>query len=105
MGEALDIRGVALIVSLLFSITSIAAHFTLVRAQSSSCYNGIVMPASQGNGAIHVPPVILIHGIIENAAAWSKWEPWLKQDGIPYCTVSFDSDDPCGRTMDHANEL
>ena len=38
-------------------------------------------------------------------AAWSKWEPWLKHDGIPYCTVSFDSDDPCGRTIDHANEL
>jgi pimeloyl-ACP methyl ester carboxylesterase len=64
------------------------------------------MPKLEGGGVIHVPPVILIHGYIENAAAWSNWEPWLQNDGIPFCTASFvHSDDPCGNATDHANEL
>jgi triacylglycerol esterase/lipase EstA (alpha/beta hydrolase family) len=106
MGEAIYLLAILLIVSLLLTTTGIATHFTLAHAQTSSCYNGIVMPTSRGVGAIHVPPVILIHGYIENAAAWSKWEPWLQHDGIPFCTASFvHSDDPCGYATDHANEL
>jgi hypothetical protein len=37
---------------------------------------------------------------------FSDWQPLLKSDGIPFCTVTFhQSDDPCGSAKDHAKEL
>jgi triacylglycerol esterase/lipase EstA (alpha/beta hydrolase family) len=91
---------------LLTTIMSVAAHFTSAHAQTSSdCYKGLVMPETNNSRAIKVPPVILIHGYIENAAAWFNWEPLLQKNGIPFCTVSFHLNDPCGTAIDHANEL
>jgi pimeloyl-ACP methyl ester carboxylesterase len=97
-----------LVLSLLFTTTIIETgrYSTLAHAQTSSCYNGVVMPTSP---ATHVP-VILIHGYYEDSSVWSKWETLLQQDGIPYCTVTFSQSldptyDPCGSATDHANEL
>ena len=101
-----------LILSLLFVTmaitTSSAAYFNgpiiVTHAQTIplSCYNGVVMPTSP---ATHVP-VILIHGYYEGSEVWSKWMPLLRDDRIPFCTVTFSqSSDPCGKAIDHANEL
>jgi pimeloyl-ACP methyl ester carboxylesterase len=100
---------------LIFSLTvtmttSITTHFTPTHAQTSSdCNYGLVMPNRDIN-TIHVAPVILIHGYIENAVAWSQWEQWLQDDGIPFCTATFVHSneplyDPCGTATSHANEL
>jgi pimeloyl-ACP methyl ester carboxylesterase len=51
-------------------------------------------------------PVLLIHGYVEDAAIWKKWEDLLKKDGIQFFTVTFkDSDDKCGSAKQHAIEL
>ena len=71
MGEAIRLFVRVLLASLLLTtMISTTSYFTLVHAQTSSsnCYNGLVMPKLEVGGAIHVPPVILIHGYIENAA-------------------------------------
>ena len=96
-----------LMLSLLFTtmvITISSANFKVTHAQTTplSCYNGVVMPTSP---ATHVP-VILIHGYYEGSEVWSKWIPLLRNDHIPFCTVTFfQSSDPCGKAIDHANEL
>lgn len=69
-------------------------------AQTSSCYNGVIVPSLP-----HSPiPIILIHGYFEDYTVWSQWEALLK-DNFPYCTVSFNVDDECGAATDHAKEL
>jgi pimeloyl-ACP methyl ester carboxylesterase len=51
-------------------------------------------------------PVLLIHGYVEDAAIWKKWEDLLKKDGIQFFTITFkDSDDKCGSAEQHAKEL
>jgi uncharacterized alpha/beta hydrolase family protein len=51
-------------------------------------------------------PVLLIHGYVEDAAIWKKWEDMLRKDGIQFFTVTFkDSDDKCGSAEQHAKEL
>jgi uncharacterized alpha/beta hydrolase family protein len=51
-------------------------------------------------------PVLLVHGYVEDAAAWEKWEDILKKDDIQFFTVNFkDSDDRCGSAKQHAIEL
>ena len=51
-------------------------------------------------------PVLLIHGYVEDAAVWKKWEDMLRKDGIQFFTVTFkDSDDKCGSAEQHAREL
>jgi pimeloyl-ACP methyl ester carboxylesterase len=51
-------------------------------------------------------PVILIHGYSEGSWVWSDWQRLLKNDSIPFCTVTFHhSNDPCGSAKDHAKEL
>ena len=51
-------------------------------------------------------PVLLIHGYVEDAAIWKKWEELLKKDGIQFFTITFkDSDDKCGSAEQHAKEL
>jgi pimeloyl-ACP methyl ester carboxylesterase len=90
----------------LFLTTSIGSSFNVAHARTSSCYDGVVMPPGPSSSSSHVLPVILVHGYIENAGVWSKWESYLKNNAIPFCTVSFiQSDDTCGRAADHANEL
>ena len=51
-------------------------------------------------------PVLLIHGYVEDAAVWKKWEDMLRKDGIQFFTATFkDSDDKCGSAEQHAIEL
>ncbi len=51
-------------------------------------------------------PVLLIHGYVEDAAVWKKWEDMLRKDGIQFFTVTFkDSNDKCGSAEQHAKEL
>lgn len=51
-------------------------------------------------------PVLLIHGYVEDATVWKKWEDMLRKEGIQFFTVTFkDSDDKCGSAEQHAREL
>ncbi len=51
-------------------------------------------------------PVLLVHGLGEDASMWKKWEELLTNDGIQYHTVTFqESDDRCGTALAHALEL
>jgi pimeloyl-ACP methyl ester carboxylesterase len=51
-------------------------------------------------------PVLLVHGLGEDASMWKKWEELLTKDGIQYHTITFrDSDDKCGTAIAHAVEL
>jgi pimeloyl-ACP methyl ester carboxylesterase len=51
-------------------------------------------------------PVLLVHGLGEDASMWKKWEELLTNDGIQYHTVTFqESDDKCGTALAHALEL
>src|SRR5215207_2970564 len=47
-------------------------------------------------------PVLLVHGLGEDASMWKKWEELLAKDGIQYHTITFqDSDDKCGTAIAH----
>lgn len=51
-------------------------------------------------------PVLLVHGLAEDATVWKKWEDLLKKDGIRVYTITFQkSDDKCGAAIAHATEL
>jgi pimeloyl-ACP methyl ester carboxylesterase len=51
-------------------------------------------------------PVLLVHGLGEDASIWKKWEELLTNDGIQYHTITFqESDDKCGTALAHAVEL
>lgn len=51
-------------------------------------------------------PVLLIHGLAEDASIWKKWEELLTNDGIQYYTITFqESDDKCATALAHALEL
>jgi pimeloyl-ACP methyl ester carboxylesterase len=51
-------------------------------------------------------PVVLVHGLGEDASIWQEWEGLLEQDGIPFYTITFQkSDDRCGAAVAHATEL
>jgi pimeloyl-ACP methyl ester carboxylesterase len=51
-------------------------------------------------------PVLLIHGLAEDAAVWHDWEALLTADGVRFYTITFqDSDDKCGDAVSHAREL
>ena len=51
-------------------------------------------------------PVLLVHGLGEDASMWKKWEELLTKDGIQYYTITFqESDDKCGTAIAHAAEL
>ncbi len=51
-------------------------------------------------------PVLLVHGLGEDASMWKKWEELLTNDGIQYHTITFqESDDMCGTALAHALEL
>jgi pimeloyl-ACP methyl ester carboxylesterase len=51
-------------------------------------------------------PILLVHGLGEDASIWKKWEELLTNDGIKYYTITFqDSDDKCGTALAHAVEL
>ena len=51
-------------------------------------------------------PVVLVHGLGEDASIWQTWEALLEEDGIPSYTITFQkSDDRCGAAIAHATEL
>ena len=51
-------------------------------------------------------PVILVHGLAEDASVWKKWEDFLTEDRIKFYTITFqESDDKCGSALAHAREL
>jgi pimeloyl-ACP methyl ester carboxylesterase len=51
-------------------------------------------------------PVLLIHGLAEDAVVWHNWEDLLTADGARFYTITFqDSDDKCGDALSHAREL
>ena len=51
-------------------------------------------------------PVVLVHGLGEDASIWQEWEELLEQDGIPAYAITFQkSDDKCGAAIAHATEL
>jgi pimeloyl-ACP methyl ester carboxylesterase len=51
-------------------------------------------------------PVILIHGWNDDASRWNEWADLLGNDGIPYFPITFEeTDDSCGSSIDHAQEL
>lgn len=51
-------------------------------------------------------PVVLVHGLGEDASIWQEWEGLLERDGVPYYTITFQkSDDRCGAAVAHATEL
>jgi pimeloyl-ACP methyl ester carboxylesterase len=51
-------------------------------------------------------PVLLVHGLGEDASMWKKWEELLTKDRIQYHTITFqDSNDKCGTAIAHAVEL
>jgi pimeloyl-ACP methyl ester carboxylesterase len=51
-------------------------------------------------------PVLLVHGLGEDASMWKKWEELFSNDGIQYHTITFqESDDKCGTAIAHGVEL
>jgi uncharacterized alpha/beta hydrolase family protein len=51
-------------------------------------------------------PVLLVHGLGEDASVWNKWVDLLKKDGIRVNVMTFQkSDDKCGAAIAHATEL
>lgn len=76
--------------------------FNIAIAQCSPCDNGPIMSSSSSNTL----PVILIHRYAEPSNVWSTWEQLLRQNNVPFCTVSFhQSDDECGSAISHARDL
>ena len=63
-------------------------------------------PEASTTGGNPSSPVLLVHGLGEDASMWKKWEELLTNDGIQYHTITFqESDDKCGTALAHAVEL
>jgi len=63
-------------------------------------------PEASIGGGNPSSPVLLVHGLAEDASMWKKWEELLTNDGIQYHTITFqESDDKCGTALAHAVEL
>jgi triacylglycerol esterase/lipase EstA (alpha/beta hydrolase family) len=63
-------------------------------------------PEASTGGGNPSSPVLLVHGLGEDASMWKKWEELLTNDGIQYHTITFqESDDKCGPALAHAVEL
>ena|SRR5215211_3962981 len=50
-------------------------------------------------------PVLLIHGYHSGPGVWDTWLNYLQRDGITAKAVEFDSNDRCGTSASHAQEL
>jgi pimeloyl-ACP methyl ester carboxylesterase len=50
-------------------------------------------------------PAFLIHGYASDSSVWNEWEEYLIEDNIPYELVTYDIDDSCGSSHQHAEEL
>lgn len=63
-------------------------------------------PEASIGGGNPSSPVLLVHGLGEDASLWKEWEELLTNDGIQYHTITFqESDDKCGTALAHAVEL
>ena len=63
-------------------------------------------PEASTEGGNPSSPVLLVHGLGEDASIWKKWEELLTNDGIQYHKITFqESDDKCGTALAHAVEL
>jgi pimeloyl-ACP methyl ester carboxylesterase len=63
-------------------------------------------PEASTGGENPSSPILLVHGLGEDASMWKKWEELLTNDGIQYHTITFqESDDKCGTALSHAVEL
>jgi pimeloyl-ACP methyl ester carboxylesterase len=81
---------------------TISIFLNSANGQRSPCDNGTIIRSIQSL------PVILVHGWAEDSSIWLQWEKLLKENSIPFCTVTFQqspSGDTCGSAADHANEL
>lgn len=81
-----------LMTSLLFSIGYFEPNATLIVS---------AQPTNEDSPL----PVLLIHGYASDSNVWSEWEDYLSQDGIPYELVTYDINDSCGSSDEHAQEL
>ena len=50
-------------------------------------------------------PVILIHCYASDSSMWDEWEQYLNEDNISYKLVTFNINDSCGSSKQHAQEL
>ena len=63
-------------------------------------------PEASTAGGNPSSPVLLVHGLGEDASMWKEWEELLTNDGIQYHIITFqESDDKCGTALAHAVEL
>jgi pimeloyl-ACP methyl ester carboxylesterase len=88
-------------------VTAIAIGIIVVIAIAAAVLASLAdrPPDTSGTGA-NALPVLLVHGLGEDASVWKKWEGLLNYDGIQYYTITFqDSDDKCGMAIAHAVEL
>jgi pimeloyl-ACP methyl ester carboxylesterase len=82
---------------------AVAAIAIGVAASASLVYRP---PEASTGGGNPSSPVLLVHGLGEDASMWKKWEELLTNDGIQYHTITFqESDDKCGTALSHAVEL
>jgi len=92
----------AAVIAVLLLTPSINIFINSANGQRSPCDNGTIIRSIQSL------PVILVHGWAEDSSIWLQWERLLKQNSIPFCTVTFHqspSGDTCGSAADHASEL
>jgi pimeloyl-ACP methyl ester carboxylesterase len=92
----------------IFTMTIIALLLTISNRTFSSSTIALTSPCDNGELTISnkALPLILVHGYSEGSWVFSDWQRLLKNDGIPFCTITFHhSNDPCGSAKDHAKEL
>src|SRR6187401_1496242 len=83
----------AAVIAVLLLTPSINIFINSANGQRSPCDNGTIIRSIQSL------PVILVHGWAEDSSIWLQWERLLKQNSIPFCTVTFHqspSGDTCG---------
>jgi pimeloyl-ACP methyl ester carboxylesterase len=87
---------------LLLLLAAIMTHITVTES-----FLDFVSAQPVGNiTASSLPlPVILIHGWASDASVWDEWSELLGNDGIQFFPITFEGDDECGTSNDHAQEL
>ena len=69
-------------------------------------YNGIAADNRLKATTSQDLPVLLVHGLAEDASVFRKWEVLLEKDGVKFYSITFQkSDDKCGAASAHASEL
>jgi pimeloyl-ACP methyl ester carboxylesterase len=84
-----------LLAAIMTHITVTESFFDFVNAQPVGNITASSLPL----------PVILIHGWNSDASVWDEWSKLLGNDGIQFFPITFETDDECGTSNDHAQEL